>query len=170
MALRDLVSDAGPQPDASGRRNTLRWPDRAPRSHNAAQHVALLARLGYHDGASKLLGALPESMAGFPDMLAMQEAMGAVHRRIPGRSRARPAQRRRIRPPADHPSPQRPHPALTSTHLGKRPFGEVHRTSSVAFDAGRSRSPDVSVDATHSDVRRLIRATGCGTVLGWMKH
>ena len=34
---------------------------------------------------------------------------------------------------------------------------DVHRTSSVAFDAGRSRSPDVSVDATHSDVRRLIR-------------
>ena len=48
---------------------------------------------------------------------------GRVHRRIPGRSRARPAQRRRTRPPAHHPSPQRPHPALTSTHLGKRPFG-----------------------------------------------
>jgi tetratricopeptide (TPR) repeat protein len=43
-----------------------------------AQLVALLARLGYHDGAAHLLGTLPENMTGFPEILAMQDAMGAV--------------------------------------------------------------------------------------------
>jgi hypothetical protein len=43
-----------------------------------AHLVALLARLGYHDGATELLGTLPPNMTGFPEMLAMQEAMGPV--------------------------------------------------------------------------------------------
>ena len=40
-----------------------------------AQLIELLVRLGYHDGATQLVGALPPQFADFPEVLAMREAM-----------------------------------------------------------------------------------------------
>ena len=49
-------------------------------------------------------------------------------------------------------------------------FGGTYGARLVEFDTGRELFVGCLNKRTHSDARRWIRATGCGTVLGWMKH